>query len=58
MYDVKIKYEQTVTQFAPPGLIDERRQSDDPPRALDLRAPLRAQNLAIAEEGEEPMSRG
>ena len=58
MYDVKIKYEQTVTQFAPPGLIDQRRQSDDPPENLDLQAPLRAQNLAIAEEGEEPIVEG
>lgn len=58
MYDVKIKYEQTVTQFAPPGLIDERMQTADPPESLDLRGRLRAQSLSIAEEGEEPLIDG
>ena len=28
LYDVKIKYEQVVNQFAPPGLKDERAQTD------------------------------
>ena len=52
MYDVKIKYEQTVAQFAPPGLarIAEQESQED---ELQLReGHLRVANLSVAEDGE------
>jgi putative ABC transport system ATP-binding protein len=60
MYDVKIKYEQTVMQFVPPGLVDERRLEADPPEGAEarLQGPLRVQGLTLAEEGEDPIIDG
>jgi hypothetical protein len=55
MFDVKIKYEQTVAQFAPAGLVDEARETAEPPEGVDLGGRLRAQNLTIADESGEPI---
>src|SRR5689334_4347776 len=51
LYDVKIKYEQTVIQFVPPGLLDEARLEADPPPDVEIGSLLKVQYLTIAEEG-------
>jgi ABC-type transport system involved in Fe-S cluster assembly fused permease/ATPase subunit len=58
LFDVKIKYEQTVAQFMPAGLRDEARQTADPPAEVRLEGPLRVQNLTIAGEADEPLMEG
>ncbi len=50
MYDVKIKYEQVVTQFAPPGLRDEALLMDEPETPPNLDGPLRAINVTLADD--------
>jgi ABC-type multidrug transport system fused ATPase/permease subunit len=49
MYDVAIKFEQVVAQFDPPGLIEERRQSEDA-EPIECRGDLRAVNLTLTTE--------
>lgn len=52
MYDVKIKYEQVVSQFLPPGLRDERQLDADPPEdAPDFTRELRAVHLVLDDDG-------
>jgi putative ABC transport system ATP-binding protein len=56
LYDVKVKYEQTVIQFMPPGVIDEARLDSDPPPGVEIGSPLKVQYLTIADEGDpEPI---
>lgn len=50
MFDVKIKYEQTVSQFMPAGLREADRMAADPPEGVELDGPLRVQNLTLADE--------
>ncbi len=53
MYDVKIKYEQIVTQFMPTGLKPAERQlADPPPDAPEFRREILAQQVALEEDGE------
>jgi ABC-type multidrug transport system fused ATPase/permease subunit len=58
LYDVKIKYEQVVTQFAPPGLKDEAAQLEDPATVPRLVGELRASNLTLQGEGGEHLLDG
>ncbi|GBD44454.1 Putative multidrug export ATP-binding/permease protein [bacterium HR40] len=52
MYDVKIKYEQVVAQFVPPGLKDLRLLDADPPEdAPEFSRELRAIQLVLEDEG-------
>ena len=53
LYDVKIKYEQVVGQFAPPGLRDERAQSDEPEPLPHLEGELRVSNVTLLGESGE-----
>ncbi len=49
--DVRIKYEQVVEQFDPPGALDETVQDADPPPDFKLTGPLAAANLSYSEDG-------
>lgn len=49
--DVRIKYEQVVEQFDPPGSHDETLQGADPPPDLKLAGPLVAANISYSEDG-------
>ncbi len=53
LYDVKIKYEQTVTQFLPAGLRDERLQTDEPDPLPQLRDELKASGVSLHGESGE-----
>lgn len=50
--DAKIKYEQVVEQFDPPGMIDEALQLDEPEQVPPIRpgAPVAAQSLTYQED--------
>ena len=50
--DAKIKYEQVVEQFDPPGMIDEALQIDEPEQIPPIRpgAPVAAQSLTYQED--------
>ncbi|MEK0085166.1 ABC transporter transmembrane domain-containing protein [Benzoatithermus flavus] len=50
LYDVKIKYEQVVTQFMPPGLKDERLQTEEPEVIPSLTGELRASGVTLHDE--------
>ena len=58
LYDVKIKYEQTVSQFVPPGLRDERLQTDEPKDVTPLQGELRATGISLHGEGGETILDG
>ncbi|MGE3743092.1 MAG: ABC transporter transmembrane domain-containing protein [Geminicoccaceae bacterium] len=58
LYDVKIKYEQVVGQFLPPGLKDERAQIDEPDPIPSLEGELRVSNLSLHGEDGEPLLDG
>lgn len=49
--DVRIKYEQVVEQFDPPGVLDEKLQDEDPSADLKLAGPLTVANLTYSEDG-------
>jgi ABC-type multidrug transport system fused ATPase/permease subunit len=55
LYDVKIKYEQVVSQFAPPGLKDERLQTEEPETIPELAGELRATGVTLLDEGGEAL---
>lgn len=53
MSDSRIKYDQVVGQFDPPGLLDDDVQSADPEDDQPLRGELRASNVTLSgEDGE------
>ena len=58
LYDVKIKYEQVVQQFAPPGLKDERAQLEEPATIPPLVGELRASNVTLVGESGEHLLDG
>ena len=58
LYDVKIKYEQVVNQFAPPGLKDERAQTEEPEPIPPLSGELRASNVTVLGDGGEHLLDG
>jgi ABC-type multidrug transport system fused ATPase/permease subunit len=49
--DSRIKYDQVVEQFSPPGLIDEATQITEPDRIEPLKGEVVATNLALSEDG-------
>ncbi|MFN0043886.1 MAG: ABC transporter transmembrane domain-containing protein [Alphaproteobacteria bacterium] len=49
--DVRIKYEQVVTQFEPPDLLDPSLVNGDPPPALRFSGDIAASNITLAESG-------
>ncbi|MFO1049253.1 MAG: ABC transporter transmembrane domain-containing protein [Geminicoccaceae bacterium] len=53
LYDVKIKYEQVVGQFEPPGLREERLQVEEPDPLPSLEGELKLSNLSLLGEGGE-----
>jgi ABC-type multidrug transport system fused ATPase/permease subunit len=48
--DVKIKYEQVVGQFQPPGLVDAALQSVDDPPAVDFSRPLKVSGVRVVDD--------
>ncbi|MFZ1430707.1 MAG: ABC transporter transmembrane domain-containing protein [Geminicoccaceae bacterium] len=58
LYDVKIKYEQTVTQFLPPGLRDERLLTDELEHPPALRGDLKASDVSLHGDGGEAILDG
>ncbi len=49
--DVRIKYEQVISQFEPPGLIDRRLVEDPPAKIPSLAGPITANGVAYGEDG-------
>jgi len=49
--DVRIKYEQVVEQFDPPGTMDEKLQDADPPPDFKPAGALSVANLSYSEDG-------
>ncbi|HEV8503233.1 MAG TPA: ATP-binding cassette domain-containing protein [Casimicrobiaceae bacterium] len=49
--DVRIKYEQVISQFEPPGLIDRRLVEDPPANIPSLAGPITANGVAYGEDG-------
>jgi len=49
--DVRIKYEQIVSQFEPPGVIDAKLMEDPPATIAPLRGEIVATGLVYAEDG-------
>lgn len=58
LYDVKIKYEQTVMQFVPPGLRDPKLQDEEPEQIPPLTGELRAMGVVIKDDGDDPVLEG
>lgn len=58
LYDVRIKYEQTVAQFAPPGLKPAELVTGDPPQIGPLAGTLRVAGVSLVEEGGETLLDG
>ena len=48
--DARIKYEQVVTQFSPPGMLDETLQLGSPPAGARVRGELAASGLALRDD--------
>ncbi len=56
MYDVRIKYEQTVSQFAPPGLKPAELLTGEPQRVPSFTAThLRLTGVTLLDDGGEPV---
>lgn len=55
MWDVRIKYDQTVSQFAPAGLRDARLQEEDPDEMPSLAGPAKAVAVSHADEQAAPL---
>jgi ABC-type multidrug transport system fused ATPase/permease subunit len=58
LYDVKIKYEQTVTQFVLPGLREPKLMDEQPAGIPRLEGELRASALVLKDENDEPILDG
>ena len=50
MQDVRIKYDQIVTQFQPRGILDERRQLDEPTAELTFEGEIEARGVFVRDE--------
>lgn len=57
-YDVKIKYEQVVTQFLPPDLRREELIDGKADESFEIKGTLKASNLAIGDESGEALIEG
>ncbi|MDX6751516.1 ABC transporter ATP-binding protein [Geminicoccaceae bacterium 1502E] len=51
MWDVRIKYDQTVSQFAPAGLHEARLQDEEPETIPALDGPIKVSGVSHADEG-------
>jgi putative ABC transport system ATP-binding protein len=51
--DVRIKYEQVVAQFVIPGVVDDARQSSDPPQSVTVTGSWQARGLTVSDEDGE-----
>jgi ABC-type multidrug transport system fused ATPase/permease subunit len=58
LYDVKIKYEQTVMQFLPPGLLAPKLQDEEPETIPTLDGELRAVAVTVRDDNEDPVLDG
>ncbi len=58
MYDVRIKYEQTVAQFAPPGLEPAELLIGEAGRTPSFRGSLRVAGVTLRDDGGEPVLDG
>lgn len=58
LYDVKIKYEQTVMQFLPPGLREPSLQDEAPEEIPRLEGELRATGVVVRDDNEDPVLDG
>ena len=58
LYDVKIKYEQTIIQFLPPGLRDPKLQDEAPEQIPALQRELRVSGVVVRDDDEEPLLDG
>ena len=54
-WDVSVKYEQVVEQFAPPGMLDDALQDNEPDKIEPLKGELQISNLSITEDGNMKM---
>lgn len=50
--DARIKYDQVISQFEPPGLMPEEKQLDEPERIAKLAGELAVSNLSLQDEDE------
>ncbi|WP_200840550.1 ABC transporter ATP-binding protein [Geminicoccus flavidas] len=50
MQDVRIKYDQVVSQFQPRGQIDERRQLDEPTAELSFEGSIEARGVVVRDD--------
>ncbi|HEX2524746.1 MAG TPA: ABC transporter transmembrane domain-containing protein [Geminicoccus sp.] len=50
LQDVRIKYDQVVSQFQPRGLVDERRQLDEPTGELKFEGEIEARGVLVRDE--------
>jgi putative ABC transport system ATP-binding protein len=57
-WDIKVKYEQVVEQFAPPGLLDEALQDTEPEKIEPLAGEMLLNNISITEDGRMKMIDG
>jgi ABC-type multidrug transport system fused ATPase/permease subunit len=53
--DARIKYEQVVAQFAPPGVMSEEQQLADPDEGLQLEGELAVQNASLFDDQASPL---
>lgn len=58
LYDVKIKYEQTVSQFVIPGLREPQLQDEEPATIPALDGELRVSGVTLKDENDEPILDG
>jgi ABC-type multidrug transport system fused ATPase/permease subunit len=57
-WDIKVKYEQVVEQFEPPGILDEALQDTEPEKIEPLKGEMLLNNLSITEDGRMKMIDG
>jgi ABC-type multidrug transport system fused ATPase/permease subunit len=55
LYDVKIKYEQTVIQFLPPGLREPAQQEEEPDEIPHLAGELRVAGIVVRDDNDDPI---
>jgi len=56
--DISVKYEQLIGQFAPPGIREEKVQTEDPAEVPDFRGELALANLTLNDEHSQPLLEG
>jgi ABC-type multidrug transport system fused ATPase/permease subunit len=56
--DVRIKYDQVVAQFVIPGVIDDQRQTSEPPEGVAVTGDWQARGLTVSDEDGETRLEG